>query len=167
MRGYHVPRRAGWDTHGLPVELEVEKELGFSGKKDIEEYGIAEFNKKCRASVFKYVNEWQQFTDRIGYWVDQDKAYFTFDPKYMESEWALMKRISEDDRLYKDYKVLPWCPVCGTALSSHELAQGYEDVKDLSITAKFELVNEPGTYFLAWTTTPWTLARQYRACRGS
>lgn len=157
MRGYHVPRRAGWDTHGLPVELEVEKELGFSGKKDIEEYGIAEFNKRCRASVFKYVNEWQQFTERIGYWVDQDKAYFTFDPKYMETEWALMRQIADDGRLYKDYKVLPWCPVCGTALSSHELAQGYEDVKDLTITAKFELVDEPNTYFLAWTTTPWTL----------
>lgn len=157
MRGYHVPRRAGWDTHGLPVELEVEKELGFSGKQDIETYGITEFNKKCRENVFKYVNEWQQFTDRIGYWVDQDKAYFTFDPKYMETVWALLKQIADDDRLYKDYKVLPWCPVCGTALSSHELAQGYEDVKDLTITAKFELVDHPGTYFLAWTTTPWTL----------
>jgi isoleucyl-tRNA synthetase len=157
MRGYRVPRRAGWDTHGLPVELEVEKELGFSGKKDIEAYGIAAFNAKCRASVFKYVNEWQQFTDRIGYWVDQEKAYFTFDPSFMESVWALLKNIDSDGRLYKDYKVLPWCPVCGTALSSHELAQGYEDVKDLTITAKFELVDEPKTYFLAWTTTPWTL----------
>ncbi len=162
MRGYHAPRRAGWDTHGLPVELEVEKQLGFTGKKDIEAYGIDAFNKMCRASVFKYVNEWQQFTDRIGYWVDQDAAYFTFDPNFMESVWAVMKHIAdteteEGSRLYKDYKVLPWCPVCGTALSSHELAQGYEDVKDLSITAKFELVDEPGTYFLAWTTTPWTL----------
>jgi isoleucyl-tRNA synthetase len=157
MRGYYVPRRAGWDTHGLPVELEVEKQLGFSGKKDIEAYGIAEFNAKCRESVFTYINEWQQFTERIGYWVDQDKAYFTFDPNFMESVWNILKGISDDDRLYKDYKVLPWCPVCGTALSSHELAQGYEDVKDLTITAKFELVDEPGTYFLAWTTTPWTL----------
>lgn len=157
MRGYHVPRRAGWDTHGLPVELEVEKDLGFSGKKDIEEYGIEKFNKKCRDSVFKYVNEWQQFTDRIGYWVDQDKAYFTFDPAFMESVWTVLKQISDDDRLYKDYKVLPWCPVCGTALSSHEIAQGYEYVKDLTITSKFELADEPGTYFLAWTTTPWTL----------
>ena len=162
MRGYHVPRRAGWDTHGLPVELEVEKQLGFSGKKDIEAYGIAAFNAKCRASVFKYVNEWQQFTDRIGYWVDQDKAYFTFEPQFMESVWAILKHVAdtetaEGSRLYKDYKVLPWCPVCGTALSSHEIAQGYEDVKDLTITAKFELADEPGTYFLAWTTTPWTL----------
>ena len=167
MRGYHVPRRAGWDTHGLPVELEVEKQLGFSGKKDIEAYGIAAFNAKCRASVFTYVNEWQQFTDRIGYWVDQGKAYFTFEPQFMESVWSIMKHVADDGRLYKDYKVLPWCPVCGTALSSHELAQGYEDVKDLTITAKFELTDEPGTYFLAWTTTPWTLPGNIALAVGS
>jgi isoleucyl-tRNA synthetase len=159
MRGYHVPRRAGWDTHGLPVELEVEKELGFSGKQDIEAYGIAEFNKRCKETAYRYINEWALATDRMGYWVDLDNAYFTFDAPYMESVWNVLKQIAESspDRLYKDYKVLPWCPVCGTALSSHELAQGYEDVKDLTITAKFELVDEPGTYFLAWTTTPWTL----------
>jgi len=157
MRGYAVPRRAGWDTHGLPVELEVEKELGFKGKKDIEAYGVAAFNKKCRESVMKYIEEWSRFTSRIGYWVDQDKAYFTFQPSYMESLWSIMKKVSDDDRLYKDYKVVPWCARCGTALSSHELAQGYADVKDLSITAKFELVDEPGTALLAWTTTPWTL----------
>lgn len=157
MRGYHVARRAGWDTHGLPVELEVEKQLGFSGKQDIEKYGIAAFNKKCRESVHAYVDEWQRFTDRIGYWVDHATAYYTYDPKFMESVWAITKKIADDSRLYQDYKVLPWCPVCGTALSSHELAQGYEDVKDLAITAKFELINEPGTFFLAWTTTPWTL----------
>lgn len=157
MQGFRVPRRAGWDTHGLPVELEVEKQLGFSGKPDIEKYGVAEFNKKCRESVFSYIDLWQKFTDRIGYWVDQDKAYFTFNAPYMESVFSIVKHISDDSRLYKDYKVLPWCPVCGTALSSHELAQGYEDVKDLSLTVKFELVDEPGTYFLAWTTTPWTL----------
>jgi isoleucyl-tRNA synthetase len=157
MRGYQVPRRAGWDTHGLPVELEVEKQLGFSGKKDIEQYGIAEFNRKCREVAFTYINEWVEATERMGYWVDFDKAYFTFDAPFMESVWNVVKTISDTDRLYKDYKVLPWCPVCGTALSSHELAQGYEDVKDLSITAKLELADEPGTYFLAWTTTPWTL----------
>lgn len=157
MRGYSVPRRAGWDTHGLPVELEVEKDLGFSGKKDIETYGIAAFNRKCRESVMKYIEEWGRFTDRIAYWVDQEKAYFTFNPSYMESVWNIMKKVSDDGRLYKDYKVVPWCTRCGTALSSHELAQGYADVKDLSVTAKFELVDEPGTYFLAWTTTPWTL----------
>lgn len=157
MQGYSVPRRAGWDTHGLPVELEVEKDLGFSGKKDIEMYGVAAFNRKCRESVMKYIEEWGRFTDRIAYWVDQEKAYFTFDPSYMESVWGIMKKVSDDGRLYKDYKVVPWCTRCGTALSSHELAQGYADVKDLSVTAKFELVDEPGTYLLAWTTTPWTL----------
>lgn len=157
MRGYRVRRKAGWDTHGLPVELEVEKELGFSGKPDIEKYGIAEFNKKCRESVLKYIDEWSRFTDRIGYWVDQEKAYFTFNAPYMESLFSIVKKIYDDGRMYKDYKVLPWCTRCGTALSSHELAQGYADVKDLSVTAKFELVETPGTYFLAWTTTPWTL----------
>ena len=157
MRGYRVPRRAGWDTHGLPVELEVEKQLGFQGKKDIEAYGIAAYNKKCRESVMTYINEWRAFSERIGYWVNQDKAYFTFNAPYMESVWSVMKKVSDDGRLYKDYKVLPWCVKCGTALSSHELAQGYEDVKDLSLTVKFKVVGEENTYFLAWTTTPWTL----------
>lgn len=157
MRGYHVPRRAGWDTHGLPVELEVEKELGFKGKKEIEEYGIAAFNKKCRESVMKYIHEWQKFSRRMGYAVDQEKAYFTFNAPFMETAWWVLKQTAEQGRLYKDYKVVPWCARCGTGLSSHELAQGYADVKDLSITAKFELVDEPGTFVLAWTTTPWTL----------
>jgi isoleucyl-tRNA synthetase len=157
MRGYRVARRAGWDTHGLPVELEVEKELGFTHKKEIEDYGIAAFNKKCRESVMRYVGEWEQFTERIGYWVDEAKAYFTFDVSYMEAVWGIFKHAAEEGRLYKDYKVVPWCPKCGTVLSSHELAQGYEDVSDLTITAKFELTDEPNTYFLAWTTTPWTL----------
>lgn len=168
MRGYRVPRRAGWDTHGLPVELEVEKQLGFSGKQDIEKYGIAEFNKKCRESVFNYINEWEKFSERIAYWADQKKAYFTFDAPYMESLFSIFKKVSDDGRVYKDYRVVPWCVQCGTALSSHELAQGYEEVKDLSLTAKFKL--SPGqkwnggltnlpedTYLLAWTTTPWTL----------
>jgi len=157
MRGYRVERRAGWDTHGLPVELEVEKELSFRGKKDIEEYGIAAFNKKCRQSVMKYIEEWARFTDRIAYWVDQEKAYFTFNAPYMESLWSIMKKVSDDGRLFKDYRVVPWCARCGTALSSHELAQGYADVKDLSLTAKFKVVGETNTYLLAWTTTPWTL----------
>ncbi|HUQ30090.1 MAG TPA: class I tRNA ligase family protein [Candidatus Paceibacterota bacterium] len=157
MRGYHVARRAGWDTHGLPVELEVEKELKFSGKKDIEAYGVAAFNKKCRESVLRYVDQWERFTTRIGYWVDEGKAYFTFDPSYMEVLWHIFANVAKDGRVYKDYKVVPWCPRCGTGLSAHELAQGYADVKDLTITAKFELVDEPGTYVLAWTTTPWTL----------
>lgn len=157
MRGFRVNRRAGWDTHGLPVELEVEKQLGFSGKQEIERYGVAAYNQKCRESVLKYIDEWGRFTKRVGYWVDQDEAYYTFNPSYMESLWHIFKRVAEDGRLYKDYKVLPWCPRCGTGLSSHELAQGYEDVTDLSLTAKFELVDEPGTFVLAWTTTPWTL----------
>lgn len=157
MRGYKVRRRAGWDTHGLPVELEVEKQLGFSGKKDIEAYGVGAFNKKCRESVLAYINEWSRFTERIGYWVDQSKAYFTFDASYMESLWSIMKKVDSDGRLYKDYRIVPWCSRCGTALSSHELAQGYEDVKDLSVTVKFKIVGEENTYLLAWTTTPWTL----------
>lgn len=157
MRGYRVPRRAGWDTHGLPVELEVEKQLGFTGKQDIETYGIAAFNKKCRESVMTYIGEWKTFTERIGYWVNLDTAYFTYNAPYMESLWSIMKKVDTDGRLYKDYKVLPWCVKCGTALSSHELAQGYEDVKDLSLTVKFKVIGEENTYFLAWTTTPWTL----------
>ncbi len=157
MRGYRVNRRAGWDTHGLPVELQIEKELGFSGKKDIEQYGIAAFNKKCRESVFTYIDLWEKFTKRIGYWVDESKAYFTFDSAYMEVVWHLFAQTAKDGRLYKDYRIVPWCPRCGTALSSHELAQGYADVKDLTIIARFELADEPGTYLLAWTTTPWTL----------
>ncbi|MGH7175545.1 MAG: class I tRNA ligase family protein [Minisyncoccia bacterium] len=163
MRGYRVARRAGWDTHGLPVELEVEKQLGFSGKKEIEKYGIAAFNAKCRESVFRYINEWERFTKRIGYWVDQSKAYFTFDAAYMEVLWEIIKKISSDGRLYKDFKVVPWCPRDETALSSHELAQGYEEVKDLTITAKFKVKNPEklglsgDLYLLAWTTTPWTL----------
>lgn len=157
MRGYRVRRRAGWDTHGLPVELQIEKELGFTGKQDIETFGVAAFNRKCKESVLRHIDVWGKFTDRIGYWVDQQKAYFTFDASYMESLWSIMKKVNADGRLFKDYRIVPWCVQCGTALSSHELAQGYEDVKDLSITAKFELVDEPGTFFLAWTTTPWTL----------
>ncbi|MDP2594154.1 MAG: class I tRNA ligase family protein [bacterium] len=157
MCGYRVARRAGWDTHGLPVELEVEKELNFSGKKDIEKFGIAAFNTKCRESVMRYIDLWTSFTKRIGYWVDETRAYFTFDVSYMEVLWYLIAHAAQDERVYKDYKIVPWCPRCGTALSSHELAQGYADVKDLAVTAKFELVDKPGTYLLAWTTTPWTL----------
>jgi len=157
MQGYRVARRAGWDTHGLPVELEVEKQLGLTSKKQIEEYGIEKFNAQCRVSVWKYVNEWEDFTKRIGYWVDLEHPYITYHNDYVETLWWVMQQIADKDLLYKDYKVVPWCPRCGTGLSSHELAQGYADVKDLSITAKFELVDEPGTFVLAWTTTPWTL----------
>jgi isoleucyl-tRNA synthetase len=139
------------------VELQVEKELGFKGKQDIEEYGIEAFNKKCRESVYRFIDVWARFSSRIGYWADLSKAYSTCDASFMESEWAILKKVYDDGRLYKDYKVLPWCARCGTALSSHELAQGYEDVKDLSVTARFKVVGEENTYILAWTTTPWTL----------
>lgn len=157
MQGYRVPRRAGWDTHGLPVELQIEKKLGLTSKKDIESYGIAKFNKECKDSVFTFIKDWEDFTDRIGYWVDKENAYYTFDPRYMESLWSIMGKVNDRGLLYKDYKVVPWCPRCGTGLSSHELAQGYQDDKDLSVTAKFKVVGEENTYILAWTTTPWTL----------
>ncbi|MBU1728040.1 class I tRNA ligase family protein [Patescibacteria group bacterium] len=157
MCGYHVRRKAGWDTHGLPVELEVEKELGLKSKKEIEEFGIAEFNQRCKKSVWKYLDLWNIFTERIGFWLDQKDPYITYDKNYMESVWNVIKEIDKRKLLYKDYKVVPWCPRCGTGLSSHELAQGYEDVKDLSVYVKFKLKNEQNTFILAWTTTPWTL----------
>lgn len=157
MKGFHVRRKGGWDTHGLPVELQVEKELGLRSKKEIEEYGIASFNKKCKESVWKYVDLWEKFTDRIGYWVDQKNPYITYENYYIEAVWSILKKSEERNLLYKDYKVVPWCPRCGTGLSSHELAQGYEDVKDTSVTVKFKLKGEKDTYILAWTTTPWTL----------
>ncbi len=157
MQGFDVQRRGGWDTHGLPVELQVEKALGLKSKKEIEGFGVAEFNKKCKDSVWEHIEEWQKFTDRIGYMIDQKNAYVTYKPEYMESVWNIVSEISKKGLLYKDYKVVPWCPRCGTALSSHELAQGYEDVKDLSVYAKFPIVGEPNTFFIAWTTTPWTL----------
>ena len=157
MRGYRVSRKAGWDTHGLPVELEVEKTLGLKSKKEIEEYGIAKFNKECKASVQKYIGDWAKFTDRIGYWVNLDEAYFTYDNSYIESIWSILSHVEKRKLLYKDYKVVPWCPRCGTVLSSHELAQGYQDVKDLSLYVKLKIIGFPDAYFLAWTTTPWTL----------
>jgi len=156
MRGYYVRRKAGWDTHGLPVELEVEKELGLKSKKDIEAFGVAEFNKRCKKSVWKYLDLWNVFTERVGFWVDQNNPYVTYDKKYMESVWNVIKTIDDKKLIYKDYKVVPWCPRCGTALSSHELAQGYKDVKDLSVYVKFKVKVSP-EYILAWTTTPWTL----------
>ena len=157
MQGYFVRRKGGWDTHGLPVELQVEKELGLQSKKEIESYGIAAFNKKCRESVQQYLKLWDEFTYRIGYWVDQQQPYFTYDNSYIESLWNIVSKVEEKKLLYKDYKVVPWCPRCGTALSSHELAQGYQDVKDLSVYAKFKVKGAQDTYLLAWTTTPWTL----------
>ncbi len=157
MQGFYVRRKAGWDTHGLPVELQIEKKLGLKSKKEIEAYGVEKFNKECKDSVFQYIGDWEKFTDRIGYWVDKKDAYYTFDTPYIESVWNILKTVNEKGLLYKDYKVLPWCPRCGTALSSHELAQGYQDDKDLSVTAKFKIKGVDNGYFLAWTTTPWTL----------
>lgn len=178
MQGFHVRRKGGWDTHGLPVELQVEKKLGLNSKRAIEEYGIDKFNRDCRSSVWEHVGDWSKFTERIGYWVDRDNPYVTYHNSYIESVWNIVKTVNDQALLYKDYKVVPWCPRCETALSSHELAQGYEDVKDLSIKAKFKLTDSaserffqvqgfnpqtvqkssPGSvYVLAWTTTPWTL----------
>jgi isoleucyl-tRNA synthetase len=157
MRGYHVRRKAGWDTHGLPVELQVEKKLGLNSKKAIEEYGVAKFNRECRESVWEYVGDWNKFTERIGFWVDRENAYVTYHNSYIESVWNIVKEVNKQKLLYKDYKVVPWCPRCGTALSSHELAQGYQDDKDLSVYAKFKVKGQDNTYILAWTTTPWTL----------
>ena len=157
MQGFHVPRKAGWDTHGLPVELQIEKKLGLKSKKEIEAYGVEQFNKECKESVFEYISDWEKFTERIGYWVNFQEAYYTFNNDYIFTVWSILAHVEKRGLLYKDYKVLPWCPRCGTALSSHELAQGYEDVKDLSVYAKFKIKAFPDAYFLAWTTTPWTL----------
>jgi isoleucyl-tRNA synthetase len=161
MRGHHVPRRAGWDCHGLPVELEVEKRLGFSGKQDIEAYGIAEFNEKCRESVLEHVDEFTRMTERMGYWVDVDAAYWTMDPHYVESVWWSLKTIYDAGLLVQDYRVTPYCPRCGTGLSDHEVAQGYLDVTDPSVYVRFPVTSGPlaeqGVALLIWTTTPWTL----------
>ena len=157
MQGYHVRRKGGWDTHGLPVEIAVEKELELKSKKGIEEYGVAKFNEKCKESVWKYINEWEQFTDRIGYWVDQDNPYVTYHTNYIESVWNIVKKVDEKGLLYKDHRIVPWCPRCETALSSHEIAQGYETVKELSVYVKFKVKGEENTHLLVWTTTPWTL----------
>ncbi len=155
MCGYQVRRKNGWDTHGLPVELEVEKEIGSKSKKDIEAFGIAKFNAKCKESVLRYIDEWQIFSDRIAFWAHD--PYFTFDNAYIESVWNILKRAHERKLLYKDYKVVPWCPRCGTALSSHEVAQGYQDdTPDPSAYVKFK-IRDKNEYLLAWTTTPWTL----------
>ncbi|GIP16708.1 isoleucine--tRNA ligase 2 [Paenibacillus montaniterrae] len=156
MSGYRVIRKAGWDTHGLPVELGVEKQLGISGKQEIEAYGIEKFVKQCKASVFEYEKQWRELTEAIGYWTDMDNPYITLDNRYIESVWHILATIHEKGLLYRGHRVSPYCPCCQTTLSSHEVAQGYEDVKDLSATAKFKLVDSD-EYILAWTTTPWTL----------
>ena len=157
MRGYHVIRRGGWDTHGLPVEIAVEKQLGFTNKSQIEAYGIARFNELCRRSAFEYIQEWERFTDRIAFWVDLDDAYITFTNEYIESIWWILKTFWDKGLLYQGYKVVPYCPRCGTPLSDHEVALGYDEAVDPSIFVRLPLVDEPGTSLLVWTTTPWTL----------
>jgi len=157
MQGYHVERKAGWDTHGLPVELEVEKMLGLKNKKDIENYGIENFNKKCKESVWKYKEEWEKMTERIGFWIDMENPYITYENDYIESLWWIIKQIAEKKLLYKGHKVVPQCPRCGTALSSHEVAQGYKNIEEESVYIKFRVKGKNNEYILAWTTTPWTL----------
>ena len=164
MKGEHCLRKAGWDTHGLPVELEVEKMLGIDGKPEIEKYGIEPFIKKCKESVWKYKTEWEKMSDRVGYWADMENPYITYDDNYIESEWWALKQIAEKGLLYKGYKIVPYCPRCGTALSSHEVAQGYKDVKETSVFVGFPAKNRVNTYFLAWTTTPWTLPNNMALC---
>ena len=164
MKGYKVIRKAGWDTHGLPVELEIEKKLGISGKEQIEAYGVEKFVKECKESVFKYVSMWEQMTEQIGYWVDMENPYVTYHNPYIESVWWALKQMWDKGLLYEGHKVMPYCPRCGTALSSHEVAQGYKDVKDLTCIAKFKVVGEDNKYILAWTTTPWTLPSNLALC---
>ena len=163
MKGYMVPRKAGWDTHGLPVELEVEKELGLDGKEQIEEYGLDPFIRKCKESVWKYKGMWEDFSGTVGFWADMDDPYVTYHDDYIESEWWALKQIWKKGLLYKGFKIVPYCPRCGTPLSSHEVAQGYKDVKERSAVARFKVKGEDA-YILAWTTTPWTLPSNVALC---
>ena len=157
MTGHFVPRKGGWDCHGLPVELEIEKELGFTNKHDIERYGIAEFNAKCRESVLRYIDEWNELTERIGFWIDTDEAYYTLSNDYIESVWWSLKQVFDQGLLTEGHRVVPYCPRCGTALSSHEVAVGYRDTLDPSVYVRFPLKDDPSVSLLAWTTMPWTL----------
>ncbi|MBO4976780.1 MAG: isoleucine--tRNA ligase [Lachnospiraceae bacterium] len=163
MKGYMVPRKAGWDTHGLPVELEVEKLLGLDGKEQIEQYGLAPFIDKCKESVWKYKGMWEDFSGTVGFWADMDNPYVTYDDNFIESEWWALKTIWDKGLLYKGFKIVPYCPRCGTPLSSHEVAQGYKDVKERSAVARFKVAGEDA-YILAWTTTPWTLPSNVALC---
>ena len=163
MKGYYVPRKAGWDTHGLPVELEVEKLLGLDGKEQIEQYGLAPFITKCKESVWKYKGMWEDFSGTVGFWADMDNPYVTYDDNFIESEWWALKSIWDKGLLYKGFKIVPYCPRCGTPLSSHEVAQGYKDVKERSAVVRFKVKGEDA-YILAWTTTPWTLPSNVALC---
>ena len=163
MKGYKVPRKAGWDTHGLPVELEVEKMLGLDGKEQIEEYGLEPFIAHCKESVWKYKGMWEDFSSTVGFWADMEHPYVTYENDYIESEWWALKEIWNKGLLYKGFKIVPYCPRCGTPLSSHEVAQGYKDVKEKSAIARFKVKGEDA-YILAWTTTPWTLPSNVALC---
>ena len=160
MKGFQVKRKGGWDTHGLPVEIEVEKQLGFSGKQNIEKYGIKEFNEKCRESVFKYTQMWTDMSEKMAYLADMEDPYITYKNDYIETGWWIIKNAFDKGLVYEGYKILPYCPRCGTGLASHEVAQGYKDIKVNTLTCKFRRtgVDHDNEYFLAWTTTPWTLA---------
>ncbi|MBQ4263950.1 MAG: class I tRNA ligase family protein, partial [Clostridia bacterium] len=164
MKGFDVLRKAGWDTHGLPVELEVEKLLGLDGKPQIESYGIEPFIKECKKSVWKYKTEWEEMSERVGFWADMEDPYVTYEDNYIESEWWSLKEIHKKGLLYKGHKIVPYCPRCGTALSSHEVAQGYKNVKETSAYVRFAVKGEENTYLLAWTTTPWTLPSNLALC---
>ena len=163
MKGYMVPRKAGWDTHGLPVELEVEKMLGLDGKEQIEKYGLEPFIEHCKESVWKYKGMWEDFSGTVGFWADMDNPYVTYHNDFIESEWWALKEIWNKKLLYKGFKIVPYCPRCGTPLSSHEVAQGYKAVKERSAVVRFKVVGEDA-YFLAWTTTPWTLPSNVALC---
>ncbi|MCQ2489407.1 MAG: isoleucine--tRNA ligase [Clostridia bacterium] len=163
MKGYYVPRKAGWDTHGLPVELEVEKEIGIDGKEQIEAYGLEPFIGKCKENVWKYKGMWEDFSGTVGFWADMDNPYVTYHNDYIESEWWALKQIYDKGLMYKGFKIVPYCPRCGTPLSSHEVAQGYKDVKERSAIARMKVVGEDA-YFLVWTTTPWTLPSNVALC---
>lgn len=164
MKGQNVPRKAGWDTHGLPVELEVERELGLDGKDQIEDYGMEQFIDHCKASVWQYKGMWEEFSDTVGFWADMEHPYVTYDNNFIESEWWALKNIFDRGLLYKGYKIMPYCPRCGTPLSSHEVAQGYKDVKERSAIARFRVKGEENASILAWTTTPWTLPSNVALC---
>jgi len=163
MKGRKVLRKAGWDTHGLPVELEVEKAIGINGKEQIEDYGIEPFIKKCRESVWRYKAMWEEFSDVVGFWADMEHPYITYENNFIESEWWALKEIWKKGLLYQGHKIVPYCPRCGTPLSSHEVAQGYKDVTERSAIVRFKAVDEDA-YFLAWTTTPWTLPSNLGLC---
>ncbi len=164
MKGYRVLRKVGWDTHGLPVEVQVEKQLGFSGKKDIENYGIEAFNQKCRESVWENEAAFRDLTDKMGQFIDIDHPYITYDNDYIETEWWILKKYFDEDLIYNGFKITPYCPRCGTSLSSHEVAQEYKEISVNTVTVPFKVKGEEDTYILVWTTTPWTLLANVAAC---